>query len=118
MHNFKVIRHKEIYKTALGASDSVKWEYFNSTKEAVGSLKQKNFEVIAVEQTKKSISLNEFHTESMKLAVIFGNEVKGISQEIINTTKSCVEINQYGIKKSMNVSVAAGIVLWHIMHKI
>ena len=110
--------NKEIYKTALGAEDSVKWKYFTSTQEAVNSLKQKNFEVIAVEQTKKSVSLNEFRTDSTKLALILGNEVNGISKEIINTSQSCVEINQYGIKKSMNVSVAAGIVLWHIVHKI
>tara|TARA_Y100001968_G_C19184762_1_gene632222 strand:- start:266 stop:739 length:474 start_codon:yes stop_codon:yes gene_type:complete len=110
--------NKEIHKTALGASQVVHWEYFKTTENALKKLQKNQFEIIAIEQTKESVPLNEFSTTSNKLALIFGNEVKGISQNIINMTQSCVEINQYGIKKSMNVSVAAGIVLWSMANSI
>ena len=110
--------NKEIYKTALGASKSVYWEYFKTTQEALIKLKNNNFQIIAVEQTKTSIALNEFSTNTNKLALIFGNEIKGVSEDIINMTESCIKINQYGMKKSMNVSVAAGIILWSISNKL
>jgi len=110
--------NKEIHKTALGASQSVYWKYFKTTEEALKKLKKNNFEIIAVEQTHTSVSLKKFSTNSNKLALIFGNEVKGISQDIINMTQSCIEINQYGIKKSMNVAVTAGIVLWSMSNNI
>ena len=109
---------KEIYKTALGASQSVYWEYFKTTQEALIKLNNNNFKIIAVEQNKTSISLNKFSTNTNKLALIFGNEVKGVSEDIINMTESCIEINQYGMKKSMNVSVTAGIVLWSISNRL
>ena len=106
--------HKDIYKTALGASDSVDWKYFEKTQKSLENLQKNNFQIIAIEQNKKSISLGEMKIQSNKIALIFGNEVKGVSDHIINMSQSCVEINQYGVKKSMNVSVTVGIVLWHV----
>ena len=108
---------KEIHKTALGSTESVAWKYYKTTKEAVIKLKKNNYEIIAVEQTNESISLNQFQTQAKKIALIFGNEVKGINKDIINLSDKCIEINQYGIKQSMNVSVAAGVVLWAIRNK-
>lgn len=108
---------KEIHKTALGSTESVAWKYYKTTKEAVIELKKNNYEIIAVEQTNESISLNQFQTQAKKIALIFGNEVKGINKDIINLSDKCIEINQYGIKQSMNVSVAAGVVLWAIRNK-
>ena len=108
---------KEIHKTALGSTESVRWKYYKTTKEAVIELKKNNYEIIAVEQTNESISLNQFQTQAKKIALIFGNEVKGVNKDIINLSDKCIEINQYGIKQSMNVSVAAGVVLWAIRNK-
>ena len=108
---------KEIHKTALGSTESVRWKYYKTTKEAVIELKKNNYEIIAVEQTNESISLNQFQTQAKKIALVFGNEVKGVNKDIINLSDKCIEINQYGIKQSMNVSVAAGVVLWAIRNK-
>lgn len=105
--------HKEIHKTALGAEDSVYWEYFETAKEAVWKLKKEEYEVVAVEQTEKSIMLEKFPLdEQLKYALVFGNEVKGIEQDVINLCNESVEIPQFGTKHSFNVSVSAGIVLW------
>ena len=108
---------KEIHKTALGSTESVRWKYYKTTKEAVIELKKNNYEIIAVEQTNESITLNQFQTQAKKIALVFGNEVKGVNKDIINLSDKCIEINQYGIKQSMNVSVAAGVVLWAIRNK-
>ena len=108
---------KEIHKTALGATDSVPWRYFNTTEEALSELKKNNYKIVAIEQTEKSISLKKFKTSKRKIALIFGNEVKGVSKKAINFSETSLEINQYGVKKSMNVSVVAGIVLWTILNK-
>ena len=109
--------NKEIHKTALGSTKSVNWKYFESIKEALINLRKKNYTIIAVEQTEKSVSLNNFRSNNKKIALIFGNEVKGVSKECIQSSDQIIEINQYGIKKSMNVAVAAGIVLWTIVNK-
>ena len=109
--------NKQIYKTALGATDSVKWLYFSKIDTALRKLITEGYELIGVEQTEKSISLNEFKTYKKKIGLIFGNEIKGLSKDSIDLCKSFIEINQYGIKKSMNVSVIAGIVLWYISNK-
>ena len=108
--------NKEIHKTALGASEFVKWKYFETTEQALKNLRKQKFEIITVEQTSKSIALNAFTSNSKKIALIFGNEVKGISQKIIDLSDKSVEINQYGVKKSMNVAVTTGIVLWSIIN--
>ncbi len=105
--------HKEITKTALGAQDSVDWKYFKTTKEAIEGLKKNEYKVYAVEQVTNSISLENISELSVdKIAFIFGNEVTGVEQEIISLCDGCVEIPQFGMKHSLNISVAAGIVLW------
>ncbi|MCW4014735.1 MAG: RNA methyltransferase [Candidatus Bathyarchaeota archaeon] len=110
--------HKEIHKTALGAEDSVKWQYFNETTEAIEKLKQEGYLLIGIEQVEGSISLKQFEPETnSKYAVILGNEVKGVAQEVINQCDMCLEIPQFGTKHSFNVSVSAGIVLWELAGK-
>jgi 23S rRNA (guanosine2251-2'-O)-methyltransferase len=105
--------HKEIHKTALGAEDTVQWKYFEDTLMATESLKLLGYKLVSVEQTENSTSLEEYPIETnQKYALIFGNEVKGVQQEVIDQCSSCVEIPQFGTKHSFNVSVSAGIVLW------
>ena len=104
----------EIHKTALGAEDSVQWQYYPSALEAVETLKAKGYEVLAVEQAHGSTMLQDFAPLSgKKYAVVFGNEVKGVCQEVVDASDGCLEIPQFGTKHSLNVSVTAGIVTWH-----
>jgi 23S rRNA (guanosine2251-2'-O)-methyltransferase len=111
--------HKEIHKTALGAEDTVQWRYFKETSEAIILLKKEGYALVAVEQTENSISLEKFQIkQNQKYALVFGNEVKGIQQEIVNNCDNSVEIPQFGTKHSFNVSVSAGIVLWEWHRKI
>lgn len=106
--------HAEIHKTALGAEDSVAWRYYETAVEAVTELRSKGYEVMAVEQCEGSTMLNEFTPESGKrYAVILGNEVKGVGQQAVDAADGCLEIPQFGTKHSLNVSVTAGIVVWH-----
>ena len=108
--------HKEITKTALGAQDSVEWKYFENTKMAIEELQQNNFKIFAVEQVADSISLEKFSELNIeKVVFIFGNEVSGVEQETISLCDGCIEIPQFGMKHSLNISVAAGIVLWEIV---
>jgi len=110
--------HRDIQKTALGATESVEWKYFESTEEAVMELKSRSFRIIAVEQADKSIDLNEFKIISdQKYAFIFGNEVKGVDDEIVRLADDVVEIPQFGTKHSLNISVSIGIVLWDYLLK-
>lgn len=105
--------HKEISKTALGAQDSVEWKYFESAKTAIEHLKENNYTVFAIEQVKDSISLENFSSLDIhKVAFIFGNEVSGVEQQTIALCDGSIEIPQFGMKHSLNISVAAGIVLW------
>jgi len=105
--------HKEITKTALGAQDSVDWKYFESTNLAIRELKQDQYRVFAVEQVEDSIRLEKLSELcNDKIAFIFGNEVSGIDDETLVLCDGCVEIPQFGMKHSLNISVAAGIVLW------
>jgi tRNA G18 (ribose-2'-O)-methylase SpoU len=105
--------HKEIAKTALGAQETVDWNYFHKTKEAIENLKKNGYKVYAVEQVTESISLEKIHDLPVeKIAFIFGNEVSGVEHETILLCDGCVEIPQFGMKHSLNISVAAGIVLW------
>lgn len=106
--------HREITKTAIGAELSMNWKYQKSCIEAVKQLKAEGFLIIAVEQTTKSIALNDYKPTGEKLAVIFGNEIDGVSEEVLEICDLCIEIPQAGTKHSLNVSVAAGIVLWHL----
>lgn len=106
--------NKQIHKTALGATESVNWTYFASTKKALLQLKNENYQIVAIEQNNHSISLENFKPKQKKIAIIFGNEIKGINDEELKIANQIVEIQQHGSKKSMNVSVVAGIVLWTI----
>ena len=110
--------HKEITKTALGAQDTVDWRYFQTTKEAIEHLKENQYKVFAVEQVTYSISLEKIDILPVdRIAFIFGNEVSGVDQQIIALCDGCVEIPQFGMKHSLNISVAAGIVLWEAVKK-
>jgi 23S rRNA (guanosine2251-2'-O)-methyltransferase len=107
--------HRDIHKTALGATETVKWQYAERTIEAVGTLKDEGFRIFAVEQVEKSIPLHEFSSEKAgKMALIFGNEVTGIDAEVLKFCDGSIEIPQFGMKHSLNISVAAGIVLWEL----
>ena len=104
----------EIHKTALGAEDSVEWKAFHSAQEALIALKEAGYEIYAIEQAHGSTKLQDFKPEKGKrYAVVLGNEVKGVHQEVINASDGCLEIPQFGTKHSMNVSVTAGIIIWH-----
>lgn len=108
----------EIHKTALGAEDSVPWRYFKKTEDAVNWLKEDGYTILAIEQCEGSTMLYNFHRDSnKKYAIILGNEVKGVQQQVVDMCDGCLEIPQYGTKHSMNVSVTAGIVLWHLLEK-
>ena len=106
--------HKEIKKTALGAEDTVHWKYIKDVREAIAEIKDMDFKVYAVEQAVNSIHLNKFERNNSKIALILGNEVTGVEQSTIEICDGCIEIPQSGMKHSLNVSVAAGIVMWEI----
>lgn len=107
--------HREIHKSALGATESVDWRYFDSTVSAVAELKAKGYFIVAVEQTDMSVPLDLFTVEpGKKYALVFGHEIKGVSEEVAAMADMCVEIPQYGTKHSFNVAVSAGIVLWEL----
>ena len=107
--------HPEIHKTALGAEDTVRWKHFESTLEAVDELHREGYKVLSIEQCKGSTMLQDVHyTGNEKLAIVLGNEVKGVQQEVIDRSDGCIEIPQFGTKHSMNVSVTAGMVIWHL----
>ena len=110
--------NKEISKTALGATETVSWEYFADVNELIVNLKEVGYIICSIEQTTNSIMLQEFTPNSeINYAFVLGNEVDGVSLEIISKSDICLEIPQFGAKKSFNVSVAAGIVLWDVLSK-
>jgi tRNA G18 (ribose-2'-O)-methylase SpoU len=103
----------EIHKTALGAEDSVSWKYFKTTLEAVAELKKEGYQILSIEQVEHSTKLQTFvPQEGQRYAVILGNEVKGVHQEVVDISDGCLEIPQLGTKHSMNVSVTAGIIIY------
>ena len=107
--------HREIHKTALGAENTLNWQYFNSTLEAVLQLKAQGYKIIAVEQAEHSTMLQDFKDDcSEKIALIFGNEIDGVDQSIMDLADMCLEIPQCGTKHSLNITVSMGIVIWHI----
>ncbi|EGJ70608.1 tRNA/rRNA methyltransferase (SpoU) [Bacteroides coprosuis DSM 18011] len=111
--------HAEIHKTALGAEESVDWEYIEDTVHIVDRLKEEGYTVFSIEQAEGSTMLNELELQkNQKIAIVMGNEVKGVQQEVINHSNGCIEIPQYGTKHSMNVSVTTGIVIWDLFNKI
>ncbi|MEP6682364.1 MAG: RNA methyltransferase [Parafilimonas sp.] len=109
--------HRSVHKTALGAAETVDWMQFENIIDAINQLKQNNYSVYAIEQAEQSIKLDKFASSSnQKIAVVFGNEVTGVQNEAMQVCDGCIEIPQQGMKHSLNVSVAAGIVLWSLLH--
>lgn len=110
--------HREIHKTALGATETVQWSYYESTMAAVERLKNQDYQIISIEQADMSISLRDFNIpDSQKIALVFGNEIKGVDEEIVRISDYVIEIPQFGSKHSLNVSVSIGIVLWDLINK-
>ena len=109
--------HRDIHKTALGAENSVEWEYVEDTLHCVERLKNDGFGVFAVEQVEGSAMLHDFAPDGRKTAVVFGNEIEGVAQEVVDVCHGSIEIPQYGTKHSLNVSVTAGIVMWDLFSK-
>ena len=111
--------NKDIHRTALGATESVVWEYAEDTLTLVQRLKKSNIKVLAIEQAENSTKLNVFQPiEGETYAIVMGNEVKGVQQEVVNASDLCLEIPQLGTKHSLNISVTTGIVLWDLFQKI
>lgn len=111
--------HREIRKTALGATESVAWQYFDETTDAITLLKEKGYAVYALEQVENSIDLFHFSPDTgKKYAFVFGNEVKGVDQKVLERCDGCIEIPQFGTKHSLNVAVTAGMVVWDLFCKI
>jgi len=111
--------HRDIYKTALGATDSVSWEYEEKTLNAVRSLQQKSYKVFAVEQVEKAKLLHNYNFKKEdKIALVFGSEVGGVDQLVVNECDGYIEIPQFGTKHSLNISVSTGVVLWHLVAQI
>ncbi len=110
--------HREILKTALGATETVKWKYFADSIEAVAYLREQGWEVWAVEQAEGSITLQDFQIpDNLPLALVFGNEVQGVSEEVMARVQGAIEIPQFGAKHSLNIAVSIGIVLWEITRR-
>ncbi len=109
---------REIQKTALGATETVNWKYFNSTIDALNDLKQSNYTVYAVEQADGAIMLNDVLIDmNQKSAIVFGNEIKGVGQDIVSASDAVIEIPQIGTKHSLNIAVSVGIVVWELFKK-
>lgn len=111
--------NKEIQKTALGATDTVVWEYAKDVQDVANALRTENVKLLAIEQVENSVMLNDFIPQkNQKYAIIFGNEIKGVSQELVSKCDFAVEIPQFGTKHSLNISVSAGIVIWDLFLKL
>ena len=111
--------NKEIHKTALGATESVAWEYVEDTLTLVEKLKKENINVLAIEQVENSTKLNSFSPDkNQKYAIVMGNEVKGVQDAVVDAADLCIEIPQLGTKHSLNISVTTGIVLWDLFQKL
>lgn len=110
--------NKDIYKTALGATDWVEWQYFSQTKDAISYLSDQGYLIVAVEQADESVLLHEFNIRpSQKYALVFGHEVDGVSNEVMQISDLCLEIPQLGTKHSLNISVSVGVVLWELLRQ-
>lgn len=109
--------HQEIFKTAIGATKAMKWRHFSGVTEAIRQLKEQNYRCIGIEQTDVSIPLNDVTIPRSPIAVVFGNEVNGLSEEVLPLLDEIWEIPQFGTKHSLNVSVCGGIVLWEIIRQ-
>lgn len=110
--------HKEIHKTALGATETVAWEYVEDTLKLIQKLKDSKIKIVSIEQAENSTLLQDFKViKNQKYAIVMGNEVKGVQQEVVTQSDFCVEIPQFGTKHSLNISVSCGIVLWDLFKK-
>lgn len=110
--------HRQILKTAIGATESVDWQYFEQTTDAISQLQREGYKVYAIEQANEKIWLQDFKPQSDdKIALVFGNEVKGVDDEVMNLVDGCIEVPQFGTKHSLNVSVCMGVVLWDVIAK-
>lgn len=110
--------HKDIHKTALGSTETVAWEYVENTLYIVEKLKAENIKICAIEQAENATMLDKFNIEpNMKYALVFGNEVKGVAQDVVNASNAVIEIPQFGTKHSLNISVSCGVVVWDIFSK-
>ena len=111
--------HKDIHKTALGSTDSVAWEYEENTLELIEKLKANNIKIISIEQAENATMLNEFSPKKQTTyALVFGNEVKGVAQDVVNASDMVIEIPQFGTKHSLNISVSTGVVIWDLFSKL
>ncbi|MDX1271963.1 RNA methyltransferase [Bizionia paragorgiae] len=111
--------HKDIHKTALGSTDTVAWEYVNDTLELVNKLKADDVVICSIEQAEHATMLDTFSPEpNKKYALIFGNEVKGVAQNVVNASDYVIEIPQFGTKHSLNISVSCGVVVWDLFSKL
>ena len=111
--------HREIHKTALGATESVRWEYHEDTATAIKGLKEEGYRILSVEQAEGAQSLeNIILSENQKYALVLGHEIRGVDQRVVDLSDQCIEIPQYGTKHSLNISVAAGIVIWEVFRKL
>ncbi len=110
--------HREIHKTALGATESVDWVYREETTDAISELKEKGYMILSVEQTEGAILLDQVQLSgNQKYALVFGHEIRGVDQKVVDMSDQCIEIPQYGTKHSLNISVAAGIVIWELFRR-
>ena len=110
--------HREIHKTALGATESVEWKYVEETVDAIRELKQEGYTIFSVEQAEGSLSLEKIELKpDQKVALVFGHEIRGVDQIVLDHSHHCLEIPQYGTKHSLNISVSAGIVIWEVFRK-
>ena len=111
--------HKDIHKTALGSTDAVDWEYVENIMDLVQRLKNENIKVVSIEQAEKATMLNDFIPEpDTTYALVFGNEVKGVSQQVVSASDVVLEIPQFGTKHSLNISVSVGVVVWDVFSKL
>jgi len=111
--------HKDIHKTALGSTDAVAWEYVENIMDLVNRLKTQNIKVVSIEQAEKAVMLNDFIPEAnTTYALVFGNEVKGVSQKVVSASDVVLEIPQFGTKHSLNISVSVGVVVWDVFSKL
>ena len=110
--------HKDIHKTALGATESVEWEYVEDTLKLIHQLKSEGIVIVSIEQAENAMMLNNFHPDdTLKYAAVFGNEVKGVSQKVVSASDLVLEIPQHGTKHSLNISVSVGVVAWDLFSK-
>ena len=111
--------HREILKTAIGATESMDWQYFEKTTDAIQYLRKQGYTILAIEQAEGSVQLQDFEVDTNgKYAVVFGNEVKGVGEEVMQVIDACIEVPQFGTKHSLNISVCVGVVCWDIFRKI